>query len=47
MKREFILDKSIIDIQRYLRRINAKLIRLMPKQVDGHDDAYVILYILR
>lgn len=49
MKREFTF-KPPIEMQRYLRSINAKLIRAIPKIV--HDDngkvreGFVLLYIL-
>mgnify|MGYP001554225384 CR=1 len=47
MKREFIKDDSMISIQRYLRRINAILIRALPKNIGGGREAYVIWYILK
>ena len=46
MKREFIKDWTMIEIQRYLRRIKAKLIRMQPRDIGGGREAYVILYIL-
>jgi hypothetical protein len=36
MKREFIVGSSQLDIQRYLRRIKATLIRMIPKQARDH-----------
>ena len=46
MKREFIKDRSVLEIQRYLRRINAKLIRMQPRNIGNGREAYVVLYIL-
>lgn len=46
MIREVIVDQSMIDIHRYLRRIGARLIRLIPKTIAPHSEAYVALYIM-
>jgi hypothetical protein len=48
MKSEFVTGTSQIEIQRWLRRINATLIRMIPKDFrdhTGHVEAYVVLYI--
>jgi hypothetical protein len=48
MKSEFITGQSQIDIQCWLRRINATLIRMIPKDFHDHKgqvEAYVVLYI--
>lgn len=45
MKREFIKHQSMLDIQRYLRRIQAILIRAIPKTIEHGAEAYVIFYI--
>jgi hypothetical protein len=45
MIREFLI-MPMLDIQRYLRRIDATLIRMIPKvRPNGNEEAYVILYI--
>lgn len=47
MKREFLTGMSQIEIHRYLRRIKASLIRMVPKRMArGSEEAYVVLYIL-
>lgn len=46
MKREFIRDVSMLDIQRYLRQKNATLIRMIPRNVPNSKEAYVVLYII-
>jgi hypothetical protein len=48
MKRESIVGSSQLDIQRYLRRIKATLIRMIPKQARDHRgevEAYEVLYV--
>jgi hypothetical protein len=48
MKSEFVTATSQIEIQRWLRRINATLIRIIPKDFHDHKgqvEAYVVLYI--
>jgi hypothetical protein len=48
MKSEFITHTSQIDIQRNLRRINATLIRMIPKRFRDHQgeiEAYLVLYV--
>lgn len=49
MKTELITDKSLIEIQRYLRRIRARLLRCIPRNgIDhrGHRvDSWLIMYI--
>jgi hypothetical protein len=47
MIREYLV-MSMLDIHRYLRRIDAQLIRMIPKQrPQGDEEAYVVLYIKR
>jgi hypothetical protein len=43
MKSEFVTGTSQIEIQRWLRRINATLIRMIDHK--GQVEAYVVLYI--
>lgn len=49
MKIELITDKSLIEIQRYLRRIRARLLRCVPRnsidQRGRRVDAWLIMYI--
>ena len=45
MKREYLTDVTMLDIHKYLRRINARLIRMIPKTIDHGREAYVIYYI--
>ena len=48
MKSEFVTGTSQVEIQRWLRRINATLIRMIPKDFHDHKgqaEAYVVLYI--
>ena len=47
MIREFITNMPMIEIHRYLRRIDAILIRMIPKRRPKGQEAYVILYIKR
>jgi len=46
MKREFIIDVPMLEIQRNLRNINARLIRMIPRNMGNGKEAYVILYII-
>jgi hypothetical protein len=48
MKSEFVTNTSQIEIQRWLRRINATLIRIITKDFRGHKgqvEAHVVLYV--
>jgi len=45
MKREFIRNTSMLETHKYLRRINATLIRMIPKRQPNGAEAYVVLYI--
>jgi hypothetical protein len=44
MHREYIKESSVLYIQRYLRRINAWLIRMIPKN-DGED--HIVFYVIK
>jgi hypothetical protein len=46
MKREYIENSTMLQIHKYLRNINARLIRMTPKRAQGGKEAYVILYII-
>jgi hypothetical protein len=45
MKSEFVTGTSQIEIQRWLRRINATLIRMIPKDFHDHKGQVEVLYI--
>jgi hypothetical protein len=45
MIREFIVNQSMIEIHRRLRREGLLLIRMIPKRRPRGDEAYVIWYI--
>jgi hypothetical protein len=45
MKKEFFIGQSMLDVQRYLRRINARLIRMKPINLEKGDVGYIVLYI--
>ena len=45
MKSEFVTGTSQIEIQRWLRRINATLIRMIPKDFRDHNGQVEVLYI--
>jgi len=49
MKTELITDKSLIEIQQYLRRIRARLLRCVPRNgLDSRGrrvDAWLIMYL--
>jgi hypothetical protein len=45
MVREFIKGKSMLAIHRYLRGLDATLIRMTPKRMPNDEEAYVVLYI--
>lgn len=48
MKSEFVVGKSQVGIHRWLRRINARLVRLVPKTYRderGLVEAYHVFYV--
>lgn len=44
MKREMV-EMSALEMQRYVRRIGAQLIRAKPVWTPDHKEGFVILYI--
>jgi hypothetical protein len=46
MIREYLV-MTMLDITRYLRRIDATLIRMIPKLHPQGEEAYVVLFIKR
>jgi hypothetical protein len=46
MIREYLV-MSMLDVHRYLRRIDAQLIRMIPKRRPMGEEAYVVLFIRR
>lgn len=45
MKSEFIVGQNAIDIHRYLRRIKARLIRMIPRRSYDGRDSFLIMYV--
>lgn len=45
MKTELFVDRDCLSIMRYLRRINARLIRMVPRKSTDGREAWLVMYI--